>query len=69
MIVAPDGSFAVMLTGMETALPINGVVFASVMQTDETTPSSVIGTLVVSGPIVALMLPEASCDPVAPAPE
>jgi len=69
MIVAPDASFAVTVTGIVTALPAYGMVFAMLMLTESTTPSSVIGTLVGVVPILALTEPLASFAPPAFVPE
>lgn len=69
MMVAPEASFAVTVTGIEIALPAYGIVLAREIVTEATTPSSVIGTLVGALAIVALTLPVASLEPVAFVPE
>lgn len=69
IIVAPDASFAVTVTGVVIALPAYGDVFAMEMATEATMPSRVMGTAVGVAVMEALTLPLASGEPVAFVPE
>ena len=63
--VAPEASFAVIVTGIVAAVPAGGVACASVIATVETTPFSVISTGVGEAPTGAETVPVPSCAPLA----
>lgn len=69
MMVAPDASFAVMVTGIVAAAPAGGVAFPSAITTEATTPPSVMSSGAGDAPIVADTVPDPSFEPDAPVPE